>query len=160
MRASVLDSRQWKSPATRQRPGHGNRRQVLMQTQRNESKRKLPEGIRERHSRKCSTRDGGKCDCDPAIEASVFDARQSRQLGRVVKIRRTFTGKGALAAAKKWRVDAQHATGRGELKFERKQRLEDSVAGWLGKCERGEVRSRRRTAYSASTLRDYRSDLA
>jgi integrase len=131
-----------------------------MQTQGSEAKRKLPTGIRERHSRTCGSRDGGKCDCTPAIEASVYDARESRRLDRVVKIRRTFTGKGALAAAKGWRRDAMSATARGELTFEPRQRLEDAVAEWLTKCERGEVRSRRRTQYSASTIRDYRSDLA
>lgn len=130
-----------------------------MQPEGSETKRKLPTGIRERHSRTCDSRSGGKCDCTPAIEASVFDARESRRLDRVVKIRRTFTGKHALTEAKGWRRDATAATARGELKFERKQRLEDTVAEWLGKCERGEVRSRRRTEYSASTLRDYRSDL-
>jgi site-specific recombinase XerD len=50
-------------------------------------------------------------------------------------------------------------TARGELKFEKKQRLEVAAAEWLEKCGSGEVRSRRRTAYSASTRRDYRSDL-
>jgi integrase len=131
-----------------------------MHSQRNESKRKLPAGIRERHSRNCQSHAGGKCDCTPAIEASVYDARESRRLDRVVKIRRTFTGKGALAAAKGWRRDAMSATARGELTFEPRQRLDDAVAEWLGKCERSEVRSRRRTEYSASTIRDYRSDLA
>jgi integrase len=131
-----------------------------MQAQRSEAKRKLPTGVRERHSRTCASREGRKCDCTPAIEASVYDARESRRLDRVVKIRRTFTGKGALAAAKGWRRDAMSATARGELTFEPRQRLEDAVAEWLTKCERGEVRSRRRTEYSASTIRDYRSDLA
>jgi len=131
-----------------------------MQEQRSEAKRKLPTGVRERHSRTCASREGRRCDCTPAIEASVYDARESRRLDRVVKIRRTFTGKGALAAAKGWRRDAMSATARGELTFEPRQRLEDAVAEWLTKCERGEVRSRRRTEYSASTIRDYRSDLA
>ena len=130
-----------------------------MQDQRTESKRKLPTGIRERHSRTCQSRAGGTCDCVPTIEASVYDARESRRLGRVVKIRRTFTGKGALAAGKGWRRDATAATARGEMKFEPKQRLDEAVSEWLGKCERGEVRSRRRSPYSSSTLRDYRSDL-
>lgn len=131
-----------------------------MQAQGSEAKkRKLPTGIRERHSRGCQSRDFTKCDCPYTYEASVYDARESRRLGRVVKIRRTFTGRGALAAAKGWRRDAMSATARGELKFEPKQRLDDAVAEWLGKCERGEVRSRRRIPYSALTLRDYRSDL-
>jgi integrase len=131
-----------------------------MQGQSSEAKRKLPTGIRERHSRGCSSRGGGKCNCTPSYEASVYDARESRQQGRVVKIRRTFTGRGALSAAKGWRVDAGALVARGEVKFEKKQRLEEAVGEWLDKCERGEVRSRRRTEYSASTLRDYRSDLA
>ncbi len=131
-----------------------------MQSQGSEAKRKLPTGIRERHSRACPSRDGGKCGCAPSYEASVYDARQSRQLGRVVKIRKTFTGKGALAAAKGWKRDADAQAARGEVKFERKVRLEDALTEWLGKCERGEVRSRRRIPYSASTLRDYRSDLS
>ena len=122
-------------------------------------KRKLPAGIRERHSRKCHSRVGGKCDCTPTIEASVYDARETRRLDRVVKIRKAFNGKGALAAAKGWQRDAGAQVARGEIKFERRQRLDDAIAEWLGKCQRGEVRSRRRIPYSASTLRDYRSDL-
>lgn len=137
-----------------------------MQSQRSEEKRKLPTGIRERHSRSCTSRAGGKCNCTPAYEAYVYDAASSRKAGKtstgkqgVVKIRRTFTGKGALAAAKGWRRDAGAQVARGEIKFEGRQRLEDAVVEWLGKCERGEVRSRRRIEYSASTLRDYRADL-
>ena len=128
--------------------GHGN------------EKKKLPEGIRERHSRSCAAKAGGKCDCTPTIEASVYDARESRRQDRIVKIRRTFKGPGALAAAKAWRRDAGSQVARGEIQFERRQRLDEAVSEWLGKCERGEVRSRRRTESSASTLRDYRSDLA
>jgi integrase len=131
-----------------------------MQQQRSEAKKKLPTGIRERHSRTCTSREGARCNCSPAYEASVYDARESRRLGRVVKIRKTFTGKGALGAAKGWRRDAGSQVARGEVKFEPKQRLEEAVSDWLGKCERGEVRSRRRVPYSAATLRDYRSDLS
>lgn len=130
-----------------------------MQGQSSQTKKKLPTGIRERHSRACASRAGGTCSCVPSYEASVFDARESRRQGRIVKIRRTFTGKGALAAAKGWRRDAGSQVARGEISFEPKQRLDEAVGEWLEKCEKGEVRSRRRTAYSASTLRDYRSDL-
>jgi integrase len=127
-----------------------------MQGQASATKRKLPQGIRQRHSRTCKSRDGS-CDCP--YEASIYDARESRRQGRIVKIRKTFAGKGALAAAKGWRRDASTQVARGEISFEPKQRLEEAVSEWLSKCERGEVRSRRRTIYSASTLRDYRSDL-
>ena len=130
-----------------------------MQSQGTEAKRKLPTGIRERHSRNCQSRGGGKCDCTPTVEAAVYDARETRRQGRIVKIRRSFTGKGALAAAKGWQRDAGAQVARGEIKFERRQRLDEAVSEWLSKCERGEVRSRRRIPYSSSTLRDYRSDL-
>lgn len=132
-----------------------------MQDQGSATKQKKSEkGIRARHARSCASRDGGKCNCDPSYEASVYDARESRRQGRIVKIRRTFTGKGAATAARAWRRDAASQVSRGEIAFEPKQRLEEAVAEWLDKCARGEVRSRRRVPYSASTLRDYRSDLA
>ena len=130
-----------------------------MQGEGSSTSKKLPTGITARHSRSCATADAGECDCVPSYRASVYDARESRRQGRIVKIRRTFTGPGALSAAKSWRRDAGSQVARGEIKFEPKQRLDDSVAEWLAKCERGEVRSRRRTQYSASTIRDYRSDL-
>src|SRR5205809_7789664 len=57
-------------------------------------------GIRVRHSRTCKTTAGGSCNCDPSIEAWVFSKRDGK------KIRKTFAGHGALAAAKGWRIDA------------------------------------------------------
>jgi integrase len=119
-------------------------------------------GIRVRHSRSCPASAKGstaKCACHPSVEAFVYDGRESRRLGRVVKIRRTFRGKGALAAAKGWRRDASAQVARGEIRFERKQRLDEVVTAWLADCETGAVLSKRRTRYSPSTIRDYRSDL-
>lgn len=130
-----------------------------MHGQPSETKKKLPPGIRVRHARSCASRTDGKCNCAPSVEASIYDARSSREQGRVVKIRRTFKGSGALAAAKAWRRDAGSQVSRGEITFEAKQRLDEAVGEWLDKCKRGEVRSRRRVPYSAATLRDYRSDL-
>ena len=130
-----------------------------MQSHPSETKRKLPAGIRERHSRSCASRSGNKCNCTPSIEASVYDRRASSEAAKVIKIRRTFTGKGALAEAKSWRTQAEQAENVGKITFEPKRRLGEAVAEWLEKCERGEVRSRRRVPYSPSTIRDYRSDL-
>jgi integrase len=127
-----------------------------MQGQASEKKRKLPAGIRQRHSRSCP---GGKCDCP--VEASVYDARESREQGRIVKIRKTFTGPGALAAAKNWRRDAGSLVASGQIKQEKRQRLGDAIAEWLEKCEKGERLSpRTHRPYAPSTLRDYRSDLS
>jgi hypothetical protein len=35
----------------------------------------MAEGIVKRHSRKCRSRDGGRCNCDPTYEAWVWSKR-------------------------------------------------------------------------------------
>jgi hypothetical protein len=64
-------------------------------------------GIRTRHSRTCKTRDGGSCNCEPTYEAFVYSKRDGK------KIRRSFSGKGAHAAAKGWRTDGRSRSGTG-----------------------------------------------
>ena len=47
-------------------------------------------GIDTRHTRSCRSRGGGgRCNCTPTYQASVFDVRQGR------KIRKTFPSKAA-----------------------------------------------------------------
>ncbi len=130
-----------------------------------QGKRSLPTGIRERHSRACA-KTAGKCICTPSYEASVYDARKSRELGkdangkqRVVLVRKTFTGPGALAAAKNWRRDAAPQVAQGKITATPRQRLDAAVKDWLAKCEAGEVLSKRRAPYAPGTIRDYRADL-
>jgi hypothetical protein len=54
-------------------------------------------GIRLRHAKKCAIVAGSKCDCDPAVEAWIWDRRTKR------KITKRFTGRAAKSAAKQWR---------------------------------------------------------
>ena len=124
--------------------------------------KRSPTGIRVRHQRGCPAAPRGAtaaCRCSPSYEASVYDARASRKAGRVVLIRKTFSGIGALASAKAWRRDAAPMVARGEVTAQPRKRLEDAANEWLAKCEAGEVLSRRRTLYAAGTLRHYRGDL-
>jgi integrase len=131
-----------------------------------QTNRKLPTGIRIRHARGC--KGGSACKCD-SFEASVYDARASRKAGFTVKdgkrkqkiilIRKTFSGPGALAAAKNWRRDAAPQVARGEVTAQPRRRLEDAANEWLAKCEAGEILSKRRTAFAPGTIRDYRADL-
>jgi integrase len=111
-----------------------------------------PTGIYERHSRSCSTNEGGDCDCQPAYRATVY----SRRDGKL--IRRTFSGKGSLSAAKGWRVDAQGGLRRGTLSAPTRRTLCEAAEDWLDKAERGEVLSRHRRPYKPSSLRGYRAD--
>src|SRR5947208_1334228 len=89
-----------------------------------------PTGIYERHSRTCGTNNGGDCDCEPSYRAMVYDPRTliheigcaSRGGGRCdcspkrgAQRRKKFSGKGALAAAKRWRIDALSQKNRGQL---------------------------------------------
>ena len=50
-----------------------------MQLQRNSKTRRLPTGIAARHSRKCRSRSGGSCNCEPSYRAFVYDRRRRGQ---------------------------------------------------------------------------------
>src|SRR4051794_2342053 len=64
-------------------------------------------GITKRHSRRCRSRDGKRCNCEPTYEAWVYSKRQGR------KIVKRFPRE---AEAKTWRADALSALSRGALR--------------------------------------------
>src|SRR5207247_8790623 len=64
-------------------------------------------GIEVRHRTTCATRSGGKCNCKPAYQASVWSAREGKRL------RKTFP---TLSAARAWRAEAQTAIRHGKLR--------------------------------------------
>ena len=64
-------------------------------------------GIRKRHSKGCTARDGGRCRCSAGYEAWVYSKRDGK------KIRKTFARE---AEAKSWRADAQRALDQGVLR--------------------------------------------
>jgi integrase len=119
------------------------------------AQRNQPAGIRVRHSGSCSSHGGGaKCNCTPSVEAFVYSKRDKR------KVRKTFTGKGALAAAKAWRADMQSAAYRGKLRAPTAKTLSQAADELLAGMRDGTIRPRRRgknggATYKPSAIRSY-----
>jgi hypothetical protein len=44
-----------------------------------------PEGIVVRHSTRCASREGERCDCRPGYQAQVFSARDQRTIRKTFK---------------------------------------------------------------------------
>ena len=119
---------------------------------RRESQTRLPVGIEARHARDCA---GELCTCTPSYRAWVFDRRANS------RIRKSFSGKGALAAAKGWRVDALSALNRGQNITPSKVTFGAVVADWLdgAKASPPTVLNRSGQVFKPSVLRGYESDL-
>jgi integrase len=106
----------------------------------------MAEGIRIRHSRRCSSSAGGRCDCKPSFEASVYSRRDG------VKIRRTFATE---REAKDWRHDAVGEVRRGKLKAPSRVRLQEAWEAWIEGAKSGLIRTRSGDPYKPSCLRSY-----
>ena len=106
-------------------------------------------GLRTRHSRSCRTQSGGSCNCTPSIEAWVYSRRDDK------KIRKTFIGKGALAAAKGWRADASTQVRNRTLRAPSSRTLRQEVDEWLAGARSGEIRNRREEPYKPAVIRNY-----
>jgi integrase len=110
----------------------------------------MAEGIRKRHSKGCSARDGGRCNCNAGYEAWVFSKRDGK------KIRRTFSRE---AEAKTWRADALGALARGGLRARKPITLEQAWKAWHEGARRGAVTNRSGDPYKRSALRSYESGM-
>jgi integrase len=106
-------------------------------------------GIRTRHSRICASRSGARCNCEPTYEAWVYSKRDAK------KIRRSFAGKGALAAAKGWRTDALKAVKDKRLRAPTSKTLRQEVEEWLAGARAGEIRNKREQPYKPAVIRNY-----
>jgi integrase len=94
--------------------------------------------------------DGGRCNCSPSYEASVFSVRDGK------KLRKTFA---TLAAAKDWRAEATTAVRRGTMRAPSRATLREASEEWLAGAEEGAIRSRSGKSFKPSTLRIYRQAL-
>ena len=120
-----------------------------MQTESTPKKSKTPTGLRLRHSRSCKANAGGRCNCSPSVEAWAFDKRTGK------KLRKTFTGAGAIAAAKGWRADATGAVRRGTLKPASSITLREAAEAWLEGARAGAIRNRSGDLYKPSVIYSY-----
>lgn len=108
-------------------------------------------GIVKRHSRQCRSRDGGRCSCRPSYQAWI----SRKEKGSHRKIRKSFRGEGAFAAAKAWRDDASMRKRDGSLREPTKATLREEGAEWLASARAGEIRLKSGRRYKPSTLRSY-----
>lgn len=112
-----------------------------------------PTGITTRHSRRCRSRSGGGCNCEPSYEAWIWSPRDGR------KIRKTFTGKGALSAAKGWRHDAGSAVRKGTMQAPTRRTVAEAAESWLEGAKQGAILTRSGTSYKPAVVRGYEADL-
>jgi len=124
-----------------------------MQEQSNAREKKAPTGLRVRHSRQCATEHGARCNCVVSVEAWAYDKKTK------TKIRQTFTGTGALAAAKSWRSDATGAVKRGTMRAPTQETLRETADAWLEGAKSGAIRNRSGDVFKASTLHGYEQAL-
>jgi integrase len=108
----------------------------------------MAEGIRKRHSKSCSAREAGRCNCNAGWEASIYLAREGK------RITRSFPRE---AEAKSWRADAKRAAGRGTLRTtpQDTRTLADGLRRFIAGMEAGSVRPKGRERYKPNTTRSY-----
>lgn len=117
-------------------------------------------GITERHARACASRTGARCNCEPSYQAWYFDKRALNKDGtRGKKVRKTFSGKGALTAAKNWRAESSRAVRLKQLRAPTNRTVRQAVEEFLAGAERGEIRNKRKEPYKPAVIRQYRSAL-
>jgi integrase len=113
-------------------------------------RRRRPEGVVTRHSRRCASRAGTACICRPAYQAQAWSSRDGRT------IRKTFA---TLADARAWRAEAQSALRRGVLRAPTRTTLAQAAEDWLTAAQAGIVRTRSGETYKPSALRSYEQAL-
>ncbi len=103
-------------------------------------------GIRVRHSRHCTSREGGRCTCKPTYQAQAYDTRTGRQVWR------TFP---TLSAAKLWRQDAQVALRRGTMRPPTAKTIAEAAEVLINGAHDGTILDRGGKPYKPSTARGY-----
>lgn len=108
----------------------------------------MAEGIRKRHSKGCSARDGGRCNCKAGWEASIYLAQGDR------RVTKSFARE---AEAKSWRADARRAAEQGALRMTPRdsRTLAEALRRFIAGMEAGTVRPKGRERYKPNTTRSY-----
>src|SRR3954454_20010604 len=90
-------------------------------------------GIEVRHRRGCASRAGGRCNCKPTYQASVWSNREG------ARIRKTFA---SAAEARAWRADSQTAIRRGTMRAPSALTMREAADAWLAGATDGSIRNR------------------
>jgi integrase len=107
-------------------------------------------GIEVRHAKACASREGGKCNCRPTYQASVWSPRDQKRL------RKTFP---TLAAARAWRAEAQTAVRRGAMRAPAAITVREAADELIEGMRSGRVRTRSGDPYKPSAIRSYEAAL-
>ena len=107
-------------------------------------------GIFVRHLKACATHSGGRCNCRPTYQASVWSARDGR------RIKKSFP---TLAEAKAWRAETQSAIRRGTMRAPGQLTLREVAEAWLSGAREGSIRNRSGDRYKPSVIRTYEISL-
>jgi integrase len=107
-------------------------------------------GITKRHSKLCNSRDGGRCNCEPAYRAEVYSKRDGK------KIRRTFTRE---AEAKGWRAEALSALSKGALRAPKPTTVRQAWDAWHEGARAGTIHNRSGEPYKPSVIRSYEKSM-
>src|SRR5712691_4345216 len=103
-------------------------------------------GIEVRHKKACASRTGGRCNCEPTYQASVWSARES------TRIRKTFV---TLAAARAWRSETQTGVRRGTLRAPAHTSVSEAAEELVAGMKTGRIRTRSGDVYKPSAIRSY-----
>jgi integrase len=107
-------------------------------------------GIEVRHKKACASRRGVRCNCDPAYQASVWSARESK------RIRKTFA---TLGEARAWRAETQTGVRRGTLRAPAHTTVAEAAEELVAGMRSGRVRTRSGDPYKPSAIRSYEAAL-
>ena len=110
----------------------------------------MAQGITKRHSRRCKSQTGGRCNCSPSYEAGVFAKHEGK------KIRKMFASE---AEAKAWRAEAQATMARGALRAPTPTTVRHGWDLWKAGAEGGTVRNRSGNPYKPSAIRSYEQSM-
>lgn len=109
------------------------------------------EGIEVRHLKKCTTQQGGRCNCRRSYRGYVWNKTTGLPArGPWVK---------SLADAKGWRVDALNAIAAGRFNRTRSEAVRVVAERLIEGMKDGTVQTRSGTRYKPSVIRSYRSSL-
>lgn len=107
-------------------------------------------GVEVRHKKACASRIGGRCNCQPTYQASVWSARES------TRIRKTFP---TLAEARAWRSETQTGVRRGTLRAPAHTSVREAAEELVAGMKSGRVRTRSGDLYKPSAIRSYEAAL-
>lgn len=107
-------------------------------------------GIEVRHKKACTSRSGGRCNCQPTYQASVWSARES------TRIRKTFP---SLADARAWRSETQTGVRRGTMRAPAHTSVREAAEELVVGMKSGRVRTRSGELYKPSATRSYEAAL-